>query len=123
MDIRIENLEVEVDNSHHILFIAYHNNEFCGTVRCECKDRRSAYMYVLYVSPDHRCFGIAIRLVESCLKEAKKLNCESLTLEVNKNNRVAMQLYRKLKFRIVYDYDESYLMSLDIGRIDRPYIT
>lgn len=50
------------------------------------------------VHPDYRRLGIATRLIESSIAEAKMKHSEFVTLEVRRSNVAARSLYRKFNF-------------------------
>lgn len=50
------------------------------------------------VDKEHRCQGIAQKLMEWIMEQGLKQKCKSVTLDVRVTNSVALTLYRKLGF-------------------------
>lgn len=64
------------------------------------KQRHIAFLYNLYVDPDHRGQGHATRLVEHLSTLAReKAQIERLYITCNRRNTAAQALYHKLGFR------------------------
>lgn len=79
------------------------NNELLGYVQLSNsylqKKQHIAYLYELFVHPDHREKGIGTKLVQHLIdicKESSKL--EYLVLYVNSGNKSSIQLYEKVGF-------------------------
>lgn len=53
------------------------------------------------VDPDHRRSGVATRLVEAVMQEARRRGAQQLFLQVRESNRPALRLYRATGFRKV----------------------
>jgi ribosomal protein S18 acetylase RimI-like enzyme len=54
----------------------------------------------IVVDPSSRGKGFGRIFCEKLISEAKKLNCRTISLKVNKDNSTAISLYRKLGFKI-----------------------
>ena len=55
----------------------------------------------LYVEKEYRKQGYATKLIEYMINEAWTSNCDSIFLEVRKENLNAINLYRKNNFKII----------------------
>lgn len=70
----------------------------------------------LYVEKKYRKKGYANILINKLVEISKKENCINITLEVNVNNNVAINLYKKNGFEIIktiynyYNGEDGYLM-------------
>jgi ribosomal protein S18 acetylase RimI-like enzyme len=62
------------------------------------KQQHTAYLYNLYVDPNHRGQGLATRLVDHLTKLAKQHQIERLFITCNRKNTPAQQFYTKLGF-------------------------
>ncbi|MEM6448837.1 MAG: GNAT family N-acetyltransferase [Cyanobacteria bacterium P01_D01_bin.105] len=79
----------------------------------EAIDQRSgqkqAYVFLLYVSPNHRKKGIGTALMQHAQHWAKQKGYEQMSLQVFEHNNAAMQLYEKLGYQ-----SQAKWMSLDL---------
>jgi ribosomal protein S18 acetylase RimI-like enzyme len=62
------------------------------------KQKHIAYLYNLYINPDYRNKGLAIKLFNHLLEEIKQTKIERIFLSCNKKNVPAQKLYKKLGF-------------------------
>jgi len=63
------------------------------------KQKHIAYLYNLYIDPDYRGKGLAVKLFEYMLEKVKEqTEIERLFLSCNKKNAPAQKLYKKLGF-------------------------
>ena len=74
-----------------------------GLARCECtsriKTKHKADIYSVYIHPDYRGQGLARRLLEQLITQAKAVNgLETLLLAVSEHNAPALALYQSLGF-------------------------
>lgn len=114
-DIDIQRFDIVVDNISETLFIAIRNGQIIGTINCGHKDKRSAYIRLLYVHDSYRNQGIAARLIGMCCETSKKSGCETLGLQVSDKNIAAISLYKKMGFIVAYEYDDnSTLMIVEL---------
>ncbi len=60
-----------------------------------------AHLLNLCVAPSLRGTGLARRLLDGCLVEARLLKAHRLFLEVRPSNRRAIELYRRNGFRVI----------------------
>jgi ribosomal protein S18 acetylase RimI-like enzyme len=82
------------------------NDELIGFVRFKrdqrSKARHRAYLYTLYVHPDHRRKGIARRLVLELLQQAEQVpGVEQLQLAALISDTTVIPFYEKLGFHIL----------------------
>lgn len=56
------------------------------------------YLSKFYLLSSHRGRGISKQMLSFIISEAKKINASSITLNVNKNNTLAINVYEKLNF-------------------------
>lgn len=89
---------------HNRILGYFHQGELRGAVGIEqlygdlrCHKGR---VWGLMVSPDYRRQGIARQLCEAAIQTAKEYGVEKLSLELTSEAVAAMQLYRRLGFRI-----------------------
>ena len=74
----------------------------------------------LIIYEGYRNKGYATNLIKAVIKEAIDKKCENITLEVNCNNEAAINLYKKLGFKIAskrknyYKDNDGYLMIKDL---------
>ena len=74
-----------------------------GLARCECtqriKTKHKADIYGVYIHPEYRGKGLARRLLEQLITQAKAVNgLETLLLSVSEHNAPALALYQSLGF-------------------------
>ena len=80
--------------------------------RCEIVD--------IYVLEEYRKNKIGTKLIEEIEKKCKLNKCLNITLEVNENNRSAIEFYKQVGFKIettrkhYYDNNDAYLMKKDL---------
>lgn len=84
-----------------------------GFVFFYCNDPLQYYSYIslLAVSPESRKKGIASSLIKSVLFHSCNRGFKVCRLEVSKENLKAITLYRSLKFDVIEDRVEKYLME------------
>lgn len=68
--------------------------------RARRKTRHKAEIWSVYVSGEARRQGIARRLMEACIAEARSLGLEALVLTVTARNEHITAFYQELGFRI-----------------------
>ena len=90
--------ETELKNPNSKYFIAIINNEIVGFGGVlKILDETHITNIVTKISKRH--IGIASKLLEKLISEAKKENAKLLTLEVNETNKNAIKLYEKYNFK------------------------
>jgi ribosomal protein S18 acetylase RimI-like enzyme len=81
----------------------FDTDKLIGLARCECsnriKTRHKADIYGVYIHPNYRGQGLARRLLEQLILQAKAINgLETLLLAVSEHNAPARGLYQSLGF-------------------------
>lgn len=67
-------------------------------------DGRRLYLHHFGIDPDYQNQGLGKRLARATLKMAKQKNIQ-IKLEVHENNKTAIELYKKLGFKYLGDYE------------------
>ena len=96
---------------HTTILVALLDGSIAGTATLELEQRvetdrdppepDEAHLRMLGVAPDLRRRGIARRLVEACIDEARRRGRSRLTLETTERMLAAQALYRAMGFRFV----------------------
>ncbi len=81
-----------------------------GTAIDQVSGDRYAHIFLLYVTPQHRCHGIATALIEQAQHWAIARGDRQLGLHVFDNNLSALNLYQRLGFQT-----QSRLMLKSLG--------
>jgi ribosomal protein S18 acetylase RimI-like enzyme len=81
----------------------FDQQQLIGLARCECsnriKTRHKADIYGVYIHPNYRGQGLARRLLEQLILQAKGIGgLETLLLAVSEHNAPARALYQSLGF-------------------------
>lgn len=90
-------------------------NKIIGFINIDLIYDKAEIEYI-YVENRYRGQKIATELLKKAEKELKKLSVENITLEVNVNNKVAINFYEKKGFKRVnirkryYGNEDAYLM-------------
>ncbi|MGZ4788699.1 MAG: bifunctional helix-turn-helix transcriptional regulator/GNAT family N-acetyltransferase [Terriglobales bacterium] len=82
-------------------WIAERKGEIVGSVFLVKKDDVTAKLRLLYVEPSARGLGIGKRLVDECLRFARQVGYQKITLWTQSNLMVARGIYEKAGFHIV----------------------
>ena len=96
-----------------------HDNNFAGFITYQLMYER-VEITDLIIYEEYRNKGCATNLVNAVIKEAIDKKCENITLEVDCNNKAAINLYKKLGFEIAsirknyYKDNDGYLMIKDL---------
>lgn len=106
----------ELENKNSKYIIAKINNEIVGFAGISII-LDTADITNIVIKKSFRGNGISSVLLENIIKLAKSLNCNKINLEVNCNNLVAINLYKKFNFIQVglrknyYNEDDGILFS------------
>ena len=113
-------LEEELENPNAVFLVT---EDGTGYIGCHfvCGD---GAMTNLAVHPEHRRKGIGKQLLLALEEEAKKLDAETISLEVRKSNLSAINLYEKMGYKTVGERPNFYtkptenavLMTLEIRK-------
>ena len=113
-------LKSELLNDNSLYFVAKKHNEILGFVGILINVDFTEITNIV-VKKDFRKSGIGKMLLEKIIEETKKKNKDIIYLEVNENNKSAINLYEKYKFQEVgrrkkyYNQkDDAILMNLKI---------
>ena len=95
-----------------ILFIS-HNNTPIAVCALICKDEKNKIFELakMAVDPNYQGQGLGYRIGHEIIKLAKELNASSLFLESNTILEPAINLYRKLGFKEVKNFNSPYERS------------
>jgi ribosomal-protein-alanine N-acetyltransferase len=86
------------------------------------RDTAGARLYSLVVAPGARRYGVATGLIRAVEAAARRRGCDRVCLEVRIDNRAAIRLYEKLKYRIVRRLPRFYDDGQDALRFERRVI-
>lgn len=95
------------------------NNSLVGFVIFSIMYERAEIIYIV-IDSSFRLKGYAFMLLDKCINKIIENNCCNITLEVNCNNVAAINLYKKLGFKIAatrkkyYNLDDGYLMIKEL---------
>lgn len=67
-------------------------------------DGRRLYLHHFGIDPDYQNQGLGKKLARATLKMAKKKNIQ-IKLEVHENNKTAIELYKKMGFKYLGNYE------------------
>lgn len=93
----------------------YQQDEIMAIVSYSIIYERMEINYIVTL-PQHRHIGLAQKLIEYVINMANKLQCQNISLEVNVNNKPAINLYLKNGFqkqslrKNYYNGEDAYLM-------------
>ncbi len=82
-------------------WIAEKDGEVVGSVVLAKKDKRVAQLRLLLVEPKARGLGIGKRLVSECIRFARQVGYEKITLWTNEELIAARQIYENEGFQVV----------------------
>ena len=71
----------------------------------------------LSVLKNFRSQGIATALMKNLIEKLSAKNFKQISLSVQKNNFIAVELYKKLGFKIFREIDEEFIMILKICEV------
>ena len=91
-------LEREFENPDSLCFVAKKDTQIYG-IACLWKSIDDIHITNIVVNKKYRGSGYGNMLLEKLIKVSKELNFSSITLEVNENNVIARNLYKKYSFK------------------------
>lgn len=95
---------MENTNDGHIIKdeSVYYITVLNGIAKCTYeKDTNTLVISNIEVDENHRKAGTGQKLLDLCINLSHTLNCESITLLVDKNNKFVLNWYIKNKFRVI----------------------
>lgn len=112
-----EKFRQEIENGNRTVFIYKTNEEFIGEIAyvLDMQDtdytipNQRIYISRLIVKPTHCNQGIGGILIDFILKEIKKLGYTEATIGVDKDNLIALHLYKSKGFnQVLFDGKDEY---------------
>lgn len=114
----IRHLDNVVDGAGYRVFVAISPEmDIIGNLLVTVEHPPIASFCRLFVHPDSRRGGVATGLIHAALAYAAENQCDSCNIVVMKNNRPAIELYRKLGFILIMEYDSQ---NFAMGRACSP---
>jgi DNA-binding MarR family transcriptional regulator/N-acetylglutamate synthase-like GNAT family acetyltransferase len=89
------------DPQHEHCWIAEQNGNIIGSVMLIRKTATVAKLRLLYVEPTARGLGVGGRLVQECIRFARKANYRKITLWTNSMLLAARRIYKREGFRLI----------------------
>ncbi len=111
----LESLQTQLQSGHQ-MYIAYYNNEALGFATCEHTYQANAVnkLHKIYVLPSAQGKGVGFGLLHKIILEEKKSESTTLSLNVNRHNKVK-EFYLRNNFKVVatedIDIGNGYLME------------
>lgn len=99
-----------------ITFEAWHKDILVGLVAAYFNQSINPFCFITNVSVvnDFKGKGIAVRLMEECIDYAKKNSCNEVRLEVDKDNKAAIALYRKFNLTSIETKGNTIVMQIKL---------
>lgn len=91
------------DSQYECCWIAEKDGRNVGSAMVVRADETTAKLRLVIVDPSARGNGIGVRLVEECIRFAKKSRYDKITLWTQKNLHSAIAIYIKLGFQLVQE--------------------
>lgn len=108
----LEIIEQSINMGGKMLMVENLNGKIIGTSWMTFDGRR-IHLHHFGVHPDYQRKGIGLMLAKESLKFVKGKGYQ-VKLEVHKNNQAAIELYKKLGFTYLGDYDVYIIRDLGI---------
>jgi len=108
----LEIIEQSIKMGGKMLMVEDSNGKIIGTSWMTFDGRR-VHLHHFGIHPDYQRKGIGLLLAKESLKFVKQKGYQ-VKLEVHKNNHAAIELYKKLGFTYLGDYDVYIIRDLGI---------
>jgi ribosomal protein S18 acetylase RimI-like enzyme len=95
-------------------FEIWNGNELAGLIAAYFNnfEKRTGFITNVSVIENYKGKKIASELMTYCIQYAKENKFREILLEVNKNNKNAISLYKKFNFEIAEERNDNLLMTL-----------
>lgn len=95
-----ESLREQMENKNHRYVLAKQDEEFVAYLSYEpnCENTGKTKIHKIYILPSHQRKGIGKLLFNFVLTKAREAGEKAVYLNVNKNNRNAIDFYRRMGF-------------------------
>jgi DNA-binding MarR family transcriptional regulator/GNAT superfamily N-acetyltransferase len=91
------------DPARDAAWIAEAGGRRAGCVLCVRKDERTAQLRTLLVEPEARGLGLGVRLVDECVRRARREGCAELVLWTNDVLVAARRIYERAGFVLTHE--------------------
>lgn len=97
-------------------FSVHDSGRLVGLMSVYCNDEvnRIAFGSMLAVASTHRVYGIGPNLIKATLDFLKKKSFKSFQLEIYKTNPRVVTLYKRMKFMIFKETENSVFVKFDL---------
>lgn len=101
---------------HAQIIGAYDQNHLIGIICMYTNDKKEMLAYITSICVDinYRGQKIGYQLMKCAIILAKESNMNKLSLEVGKNNQVAISFYKNLGFTIINEKEITMIMNLNL---------
>jgi ribosomal-protein-alanine N-acetyltransferase len=106
-------------------FEAWSCNELIGLIALYINDQTKEKAFITNVSvyPEHSGKGIGKQLMLNALDMVYQLAFNRVSLEVHKDNKAALELYRKFNFEPISEKDEKLTLELDLNIYEQQFLS
>ena len=96
-----EEIEKQVGNGNHFIFVAEDDKRVVGFISAEWqKWNNSLYIDSLYIDKNYRFKGYGSKLLKQMIRKSKEIKSKKVFVDVEAGNRDAIILYLKNRFEI-----------------------
>lgn len=106
-----KSVESTIDNDSVFYFVLHDEDDVYGFLECSIVSPETE-LYEIAIAKEYQGNGYSKLLMDFYLDFAKSKNCDTILLEVNKINMIAIELYKKYGFE-VYGERKNYYGSND----------